>query len=344
LTDDGIDPREVENQILAVRSAAKTAKLEAEKYTLANLLTAYCEHQKVLGRTSYADASSIFRLHVIDAWPDVAALPANEVTPEQVADMMRRVIELGKDRTANKLRSYVRAAFQVAKASRSKPSIPVGFKAYNVKANPAADTEPDETANRADKNPLRASELRAYWAALKLVDGFPGALLRLHLLTGGQRLEQFVQIRTSDLCDDSILLFDGKGRPGKPPRPHLIPLTHEATVALIECQPRGIYALSTDGGVTHVSAATLSEWSQQAGGEIEKFQTKRIRSGVETLLSSAGISEDHRGRLQSHGINGVQNRHYDGHDYMVEKRNALNVLFTLLENEPSANVVHFKTA
>lgn len=186
--------------------------------------------------------------------------------------------------------------------------------------------------------------MRTYWQVIKRIDGFPGALLRLHLLTGGQRLEQLVQFLTADTQDDAILLFDGKGRPGKPPRPHLVPLTHEAAIALIECEPRGTYALSTDGGQTHVSAATLSEWAMQAGAGIEKFQTKRIRSGVETLLASARISGEHRGRLQSHGISGVQARHYDGHDYMAEKREALNALFNLLTVEPESNVVPFKAA
>jgi len=118
---------------------------------------------------------------VIEPWPKVAALPANQVTGEQVADMMRRVIELGKARTSNKLRSYVRAAYQTAKAARSKASIPVRFKGYNVTHNPGADTEPDESANRADKRPLTAEELRSYWQAIKTLPGQRGAVLRWHL-------------------------------------------------------------------------------------------------------------------------------------------------------------------
>jgi integrase len=262
----------------------------------------------------------------------IAALPANQITAEQIADMMRKLLELGKGRTANKLRSYMRSAYQVAKASRSKPSIPIVFKSFKVVTNPAADTEPDESQNKPDKNPLNIHELRTYWKNIKTVPDFKGALLRLHLLTGGQRIEQLVNLRTSDAGDDAILLFDGKGRPGKPARPHIIPLIEEAVVALLECGPFGEYALSTDGGETHVSASTLSAWAMEAAEGIEDFQTKRIRSGVETLLASANISADHRGRLQSHGISGVQSRHYDGHDYMAEKRNALNTLLTLLES------------
>lgn len=121
------------------KDKAKTAKLEAAKFTLQALLTDYCDHLKTLERESYKDARSIFKLHVLDAWPKIAALPANQVTGEQIADMMRRVIEQGKARTSNKLRSYIRAAYQTAKAARSKPSIPVNFKSYNVTHNPAAD-------------------------------------------------------------------------------------------------------------------------------------------------------------------------------------------------------------
>lgn len=40
----------------------------------------------------------------------------------------------------------------------------------------------------------------------------------------------------------------------------------------------------------------------------------------------------------------MQARHYDGHDYMDEKREALNALFNLLTAEPSSNVVPFKAA
>lgn len=325
----------------AKRKAA-AAKHEAEKHTLKNLLDDYCNHLEALGRVAFKDARSIFKLHVIEAWPKIAALPANEVTGEQIADMMRRVLELGKGRTANKLRSYVRAAYQTARAARSKASIPVHFKAYNVVANPAADTEPDESQNKADKKPLTADHLRTYWQAIKALPGFRGAVLRLHLLTGGQRIEQLVNLLSSNVTGDSILLYDGKGRPGKPPRPHTVPLIPTAAAALLDCKPQGHYALSTDGGKTHLGAITLSAWAVEAAVEIPDFQAKRIRSGVETLLASVGVSTEIRGRLQSHGIAGVQARHYDGHDYMAEKRKALETLHKLLNQKPASNVTPIK--
>ncbi|MEO7130153.1 MAG: hypothetical protein ABIZ07_02105 [Dermatophilaceae bacterium] len=95
----------------------------------------------------------------------------------------------------------------------------------------------------------------------------------------------------------------------------------------------------TDGGDTHIAATNLSGWAVEAAGDvIEDFQAKRIRSGVETLLASVGVSSEIRGRLQSHGISGVQARHYDGHDYMTEKRKALETLHKLLTQREASNV------
>lgn len=317
------------------RAEAVAAAEESRKFTLESLLTDYCDHLESMGRSSHRDARSIFKKHVSEPWPKVASMPAREVTVEQVADMMRRVLGLGKGRTANKLRSYVRAAYQTARAARSKASIPLHFKGYNIIGNPAADTEPDESANKADKRPLTAEELRIYWQSIKHIPGFKGSVLRLHVLTGGQRIEQLVNLTTSSVTKDSITLYDGKGRPGKPPRPHALPLIPSAAMALQECAPLGTFALSTDKGETHLAATTLSAWAvEAAGNQIPDFQAKRIRSGVETVLASASISAEIRGRLQSHGISGVQARHYDGHDYMNEKRHALLTLHRLVTTTP----------
>ena len=62
------------------------------------------------------------------------------------------------------------------------------------------------------------------------------------------------------------------------------------------------------------------------GDAIDGFQLKRVRSGVETLLAANRVSREIRGHVQSHGLTGIQARHYDGHDYMPEKREALDLL------------------
>jgi integrase len=332
--------------VIAKQVADNQAKLDEQAYTLRALLVCYCDYLQALGRRSHLDARTIFTLHVFGAWPKVASTPAKDVQDEQIADMMRRLVEVGKGRTANKLRSYVRAAFQVAKVARTKATIPVHFKAFNVRHNPAADTSPDETANKPDKNPLSLEEIRQYWTTIKGMTCFKGAVLRLHLLTGGQRIEQLVRLKTADIKADNFIIYDGKGRPGQAPRPHALPLTTEAREALEACKPAGMFAISTTKGMKPIVATSLSGWAAEAGAAsgIQDFQAKRIRSGVETLLAKARISKDDRGRLQSHGVSGVQARHYDGHDYMEEKRSALVTLFKLLDGPMSATVVPIRGA
>lgn len=328
---DGGRPALLAQQKAQARAMADEAT-KATTYTLKDLLNDYCNHQQAQERMSWKDAQSIFENHIFAPWSAIAALPACEVTDEQFADMMRRLIEMGKGRTANKMRTYAAAAYAMAKAARTNPAVPVRFKGYGVRLNPAADTSPDRASNKADKDPLTLAEMRTYWQAINAVEGFYGALLRLHLLTGGQRIDQFLRLRTQDCTADSIKLFDGKGRPGAGVRENVLPLVPAAAAALGVLAPQGDFAISLENGKSHLWDTAFAKHAKRAAAGIEGFTPKRIRSGVETLLASVGISQEIRGRLQSHGISGVQARHYDAHDYIADKRKALEALFNAISS------------
>lgn len=126
---------------------------------------------------------------------------------------------------------------------------------------------------------------------------------------------------------DTITIYDTKGRPGRGPRTHTVPIVKAALGDLQVFERVGNHVFSTTKGVKPISGTTLSGWAAQVVGDaIDDFQLKRVRSGVETLLAANRISREIRGHVQSHGLTGIQARHYDGHDYMLEKREALNVL------------------
>lgn len=76
-------------------------------------------------------------------------------------------------------------------------------------------------------------------------------------------------------------------------------------------------------GASHTSASELSSVVKKISRGA--YSLGDIRRTSETNLAALGVSKDHRAQLQSHGISGVQDRHYDKHGYMAEKRDALKL-------------------
>ena len=351
LAEQGIDPRAGEAQEKAAKAQAEAEKERAAKFTFGALMADYANELERQGKTSHAKVRGIFKLHLIEGAPKLAATPAALVTAEQVADLLRGLSEAGKERTAGKVRSYCRAAFEMARTSRLNLQVPVHFKSYGVQHNPAAETVAIKLVP--DKNPLMPVHLRQYWQAIEPLQGVRGAVLRLHLLTGGQRIEQLRQLIRSNVGERTITLLDAKGRTGRGARLHTIPLlpaAREALNTLLALNP-GEFPLSVDGGESPVSAKAIADWAKDAATGLEwvptdkpvgQFQAKRIRSGVETALASLRVSQEIRGHLLSHGVTGVQAASYDGHDYAPQKLEALKTLHRFL-TETTASVVHLAT-
>src|SRR5438552_10230616 len=74
----------------------------------------------------------------------------------------------------------------------------------------------------------------------------------------------------------------------------------------------------------------------QEAGELERgsFSLRDLRRTAETHLAALGVSSDVRAQLQSHGLGGIQSRHYDRHDYMGQKAEAIRKWAGRLEGVP----------
>ena len=204
------------------------------------------------------------------------------------------------------------------------------FKKFQVRSNPASETPAESDGNRDDKNPLSTRELQLYWDLIRPLTGLRGTALRLHLLTGAQRIEQLVRLLSANVTCERILIWDIKGCSAIP-RAHEVPLVGLASTLFSELDLKGKFALSSDGGKSAIANTTLSDWAVEVvNDKIPNFLLKRVRSGVETLLASRQVSKEYRGRQQSHGLGGVQDKHYDGYNYIIEKGQALLVLHNTL--------------
>lgn len=315
----------------------RTAQIEGQageaRASLQALLTAYWEHLKDTGKLSWAEVRNGLTLHVIKAHPELCALPAKSITTPHILVILRAIHAKGITRQVGKVRAWLRAAFAIAATADIDVKVSEEWTRFGIDVNPVAATSTASIPGGADKRPLSADELRAYWQCIVHLPGIEGAALRLHLRLGAPRVAQLLRLLREDIQLDSLTLWDSKGRLGKA-RAHMLPLDASARADIALLCGVGRYALSLNGGRSHMSYDQLRDCAIEAvGGVIAGFQLKRLRSGVETLLASLEVSKDVRGRLQSHGIGGVQDRHYDAHDYLRQKATALQLLTRALEGK-----------
>jgi integrase len=336
MLDKGIDPAEA-------RQAERTSKIDKAKNTCGSLLNAYVGYLKKLGKQSHEDVAGIFKLHLSDKFKNT---PAATVTHSDLMEPIRKLVEADKHRTAAKLRSYLRAAFELALNASDDPNAPSSMLGYKLVANPAAGIKVPKGANVPGERTLSRQELYDYANHLEgLPDSNTRDLLKLQLLLAGQRISQLVR---ATLEGETIVQRDGKGK-RETPRKHVLPLQGKARV-LVDARGGLFVRLPAANGLdkqpraqTDVERASqlVRRISKEMGGK--PFRLGDIRRTAETMLAALGFASDLRGQLLSHGLGGVQNRHYDKHDYLPEKLKMLQAWEGFLSQKPSKNVVLIKT-
>jgi len=327
----------------AEAKAAEEAAAARRARTLGALLTAYADQLERDGKPSARSVRAELHNHVRDKWPKLWAAPVADVSADELLAVIAVPADAGNLRQAEKVRAYLRAAFAAGMKARHNAKALPALRALKVTANPARDLTPIEGANKARGRALSLAELRAYW---RRVQDHPA--LRFHLLTGCQRIEQLARATMADFDADtqSLRLLDGKGR-RTTPRQHHVPLLPEAIEAMqaMHAGTLGPHVFTFTAGQTGAGysgvfnrvkaiAAAMQDAGELPGGT---FTPGDLRRTVETRLADAGVSREVRARLQSHGLGGVQDRHYDRHDYLHETRAALETLHRLL-TDTSAKV------
>lgn len=323
LIDQGIDPRELERDKKEAKAAAKAAKAAAEQeaerrkhFTLKALCEAYCAHLKGKGKTKSArDTLSAFNCHVYET--EHAGTTAGEVTPHQIAGIVRGVFETGKERTAGILRNYLVAAYNAARRAPFDATILSKLIDFQITTNPA-EAVPAIGVNRGERT-LTSDELRLYLETLG--DTPVDQLLKLHIFAGGQRMVQISRAKAGDYTADTgtLRLWDGKGK-RRAAREHLIPLAANGKSIM-----KALAAGKTQDTKLFVSERAAGDRIAEIRKEMKApyFDTRDLRRTCETMLAGMGITKEIRAHLLSHGLGGVQDAVYDKHAYTKEKRAAL---------------------
>lgn len=329
----------------AKHEADKVAEADKRTRTLGALLEAYSEQLERDGKVSAKNVRQKLRRLVRDAMPAVWAMPLADVDADALMDVIAAPVAAGHLRQGDILRQYIRAAFAAGIKARHNAKATAALRALRVRDNPAAALSPIEGAIQARDRALSLSELRAYWQRIQEPEH---AALRFHLLTGGQRIQQLARATVADYDSDrdALRLLDNKGRRTQA-RVHWVPLLPEALEAMQAMQgDAGPYLVTFTAGRSGAAYRGMARRldaiveAMQGAGELPggTFTLGDIRRTVETRLADAGVSRDTRAFLQSHGLGGVQVRHYDRHDYLPQSRAALETLQRLADNQ-SADIV-----
>ena len=263
---------------------------------------------------------------------------------DEFVGLLSKLVQAGKGRTAEKLRSYLRAAYGLALQSKTNPDAPQALRNFGVRVNPIASISALSKYNRPRERVLSVEELSRFLKRLlALPDSVKRDALLLVLYLGGQRPAQLLRARLVDLdlSARTLTLYDPKGARTQP-RTHVLPLTQSAQAVLARLAERASNFKADEKGrsqplfsstgkqllrietvsaqVTEIARAML-----EAGELRERFELRDLRRSAETMLASLGVSKDTRAQLQSHGLGGVQSRHYDRYSYLSEKQSALEI-------------------
>lgn len=344
------DQREHERQrksIEATERALSEAEVASRSRTLGALLSAYADQLERDGKPSARSVRGELFNHVRNAWPKLWVTPVADVTTDDLLAIVALPVDHGHRRQAEKVRAYLRAAFASGMKARHNAAALPALRSLRITANPARDLTAIEGANRARDRALSHAELRAYWERIR--NSPDHAALRFHLLTGCQRIKQLARAQVGDFHADAktLRLLDNKGRRSVP-RQHHVPILEDARNAMLCMQggAAGPYLFTVTGGLSGMDYSgvckrvrTVAD-AMLAAGELPggNFTPGDLRRTVETRLADAGVSIETRARLQSHGLSGVQARHYNMHDYLAETRAALDTLYRLVTGTVS-NVV-----
>jgi integrase len=334
---------------------------EAKQGSLRNLLNGYTDHLTKAKKTDAKDVKGIFKLHVFEAFPDLADRKASEVKGGDLRKVLARLVDAEKGRTAGKLRSYMRAAYAAALKAEFDPTAPETLMGYGIESNPCDALPSLAQFNNPGNRTLTANEMRLYLVAVDALPMMTRSALLLSLYLGGQRPTQLLRVTSADIdlaeVGGQIRLYDSKGA-RQTPRLHALPLcdtSKKIVVSLLEVNANSKFLISNSEN-THVTVETMSTAVNEISAALVKakkvkstFKMSDIRRTCETMLAAMGISKDVRAQILSHGLGGVQDRNYDRHTYTDEKTAALTAWDTKLEairkgKAPDSNVVSLETA
>jgi integrase len=294
--------------------------LQQSTKTVGVLVAAYYDWLSNSGRQQTAKGYQRITRNWLSA--DFAGKATSEVTPAQVAALIRKPFEAGHVRTASTLRAILSAAFNAASKAALDPRMPTTLQGFGVTANPVASVPafPVGTSEVfATLTQMRkyAQILRRSVSTRGIDASMTDAFLLVHLLLGAPRLAQLRRATITDWAGGTLVLEDLKTGGSSKPKRLVFPAGPVAAGLLDSCTAR---AVATGSEFLFAAAkqsqpVTTTGVSTRAHKLLDGLSPASLRRGVETALAEAGVEYELRARLLGHGLSGVVYRHYNRADH-----------------------------
>ena len=321
------------------------------------LFDMYCKKLERKGKPSHRETRrALFK----DALPYIGKhkngkdRKANEVTAGDITVVLNNVCNRGKYVMANRLRSYLMAAFSYGIKHDNNPRNLNADVQFHIEANPALAVakplEEEESRERA----LDADEIRDLWSVLTKSDLSINTqyILKLILATGGQRVMEVAHAEWNEFDLQKGEWIIPKRRTKNRKHAHLVPLNKISLKLLKELQaitgrnkylfPAQKPRIKKPMPVASISRA-VQRLCEREG--FEPFVPKDLRRTVKTMLAEMGVDKEIRDRIMNHALRGdVAEAHYNVYDYKKQKQVALSrwdSRLTSIINGTETNIIQF---
>jgi len=346
-------------QYLKDQKTTQTLKLKAQEAaklrgTFEQLLDSYLD--KLEGTASHSRVKQSFNRYVRRSHPELLKRYANEITKDNIKDILRKMIQAGITTQVNRVRSQLHAAFNHGikhddnlDRNDSKKVL------FNLSLNPVSNIEKKAKYETVGDHVISDTDIQSIWNEITENYFISGHVVKLALATG-QRAGELIRLKVENFnLEEGYLTIPetvSKNRTN-----HVVPLNDlaiEISKAILnEIEDSSIFAFPgvKDGYYCEdipINPSTLTQHVREFCNEYdgEKFVPRDIRRTWKTLTGKAGISKEIRDRIQNHAIQDVSTKHYDRYDYLAEKQNGLKIWNDYLDLivNPQKNVTQLKRA
>jgi integrase len=273
-----------------------------------------------------------------DVKPVLGSKSLRDIIRGDVRELVQTIVDRGAPSHANHVLSYLRAMLNWAVGNDL------------IEANPTNGLQMPSPKVERDRA-LGNGEIRLLWAACDDI-GWPfGPLVQLLLLTA-QRRDELAEANWDEIDLDNALWTLPRER-AKNDKTHIIHLAPKAVEILHQLPTMGgrTFLFTTTGkspvsGFTRARQRLMTAMNALGGDAVEHFTMHDLRRTAATGMAGLGIAPHVVDRILNHStgkISGVA-RIYNRHEYLTERKSALEAWARHVESLATSNVIQLVRA